>query len=476
MICIKKQLNRMTSNYIIKIHSTSMYNLIRKSFLGVAFVLSCVILHAQNNIIDEVIWVVGDHAILKSEVEEQQLEAMYRNEKIEGDPFCFIPEQIAIQKLFLNQAKIDSVDVSEGEVSQSVEARINYLISQIGSKEKMEEYFRKPTVSIRESMREIVRDQLTVQNMQRKIVGDIKITPTEVRKYYSKLPSDSIPFIPMQVEAQIITIEPKPTLQEIDEVKAKLRKYTDQVNSGELDFSTIARMYSEDVESAKRGGELGFLGKGQLVPEFASVAFSLQNSQKVSQIVETEYGFHIIQLIERRGDKANFRHILLKPKVETTAINAALSKLDSIATDIKENKFSFEEIAPYASHDKDTRNNKGLMVNFQTGTSRFEMQDLPQEIAKVVDKMEPGDISQPIVTFIDTKAKSVCMLVKLKARYPGHKANVSADYQELKDIVRNAKVQDVINEWIRQKQATTYIRISPNWINCDFQYPGWVKE
>ncbi|MCD7973367.1 MAG: peptidylprolyl isomerase [Candidatus Azobacteroides sp.] len=433
------------------------------------------ILQAQDNIIDEVIWVVGDQAILKSEVEEQRLEALYRNEKIDGDPYCVIPEQIAIQKLFLNQAKIDSIEVPEAQVTQYVEAQINYYTSQIGSKEKMEEYFRKPTVKIRETLRETVRDNLIVQSMQEKIIGEIKITPTEVRKYYSKLPADSIPFIPTQVEVQVVTIEPKPTLQEIDRVKARLREFTEQINSGEFDFSTLAILYSQDTESAKRGGELGFMGKAQLVPKFANVAFGLQSTSRVSQIVETEYGFHIIQLIERQGDKANFRHILLKPEIEAKEIEEGINRLDSIRADIVEGKFTFEEAALFISHDKDSRNNNGLMMNPYTGTLRFEMQELPQEIAKVVDKMEPGEISQAI-TVLSPQQKPVCMLVKLRNRYPGHKANVSADYQELKDVVRSAKAKDVIKAWIEEKQKTTYIRINPNWANCEFEYPGWIKE
>lgn len=452
-----------------------MNRLIFKSIFLLQIILFASAVNAQDNVIDEVIWVVGDQAILKSEVEEQRLEALYRGEKIEGDPYCVIPENIAVQKLFLNQAKIDSVDVSEPEVTQQVDARINYFISQIGSKEKMEEYFRKPTVRIRETMRDVVRDQLTVQAMQRKIVGEIKITPVEVRKYYGKLPEDSIPFIPTQVEVQVITNEPKPTMQEVDAIKARLRDFTERVNNGESEFSTLARLYSEDTESAKRGGELGFMGRAQLVPEFANVAFSLQDPKKVSQIVESEYGFHIIQLIERRGDRVNVRHILLKPKIESKAISDAMNKLDSIGTDIKEGKFSFEEGALYISHDKDSRNNNGLMANPETGTSRFEMQELPQEIAKVVDEMKPGDVSKA-VTIIDRKQKTVCMLVRLKARYPGHKANVAADYQELRDIVRMAKTQDAIDNWIKEKQKTTYIRISPNWSNCDFKYPDWIKE
>jgi len=439
------------------------------------FLLFPVFLNAQDNVLDEVIWVVGDQAILKSEVEEQYKELLYQNEKIDGDPFCVIPEQMAIQKLFLTQAKIDSIEVSEIEVARQVDARMDYYITQIGSKEKMEEYFRKPATQIRETMRDLVRDQFITREMQKKIIGEIKITPTEVRKYYDKIPEDSIPYIPMQVEVQVVTLEPKPTIQETDEVKARLRQFTEQINNGEYEFSTIARMYSQDNESAKRGGELGFQGRTSLLPEFASVAFSLQNPQRVSQIVESEYGFHIIQLIERKGDKGNFRHVLLKPRIEMTEINNLLTKLDSISLDIKDKKFTFEDAALYISQDKDSKNNKGLLVNPMTGSARFEMQDLPQEVAKVVDKMQPGEISNAIV-IVGKKEQPVCMLVKLKARYPAHKANVSSDYQDLKDLVRAAKTQEAISNWIREKQKTTYIRINPNWSNCEFQYPGWNKE
>ena len=439
------------------------------------FLLFPVFLNAQDNVLDEVIWVVGDQAILKSEVEEQYKELLYQNEKIDGDPFCVIPEQMAIQKLFLTQAKIDSIEVSEIEVARQVDARMDYYITQIGSKEKMEEYFRKPATQIRETMRDLVRDQFITREMQKKIIGEIKITPTEVRKYYDKIPEDSIPYIPMQVEVQVVTLEPKPTIQETDEVKARLRQFTEQINNGEYEFSTIARMYSQDNESAKRGGELGFQGRTSLLPEFASVAFSLQNPQRVSQIVESENGFHIIQLIERKGDKGNFRHVLLKPRIEMTEINNLLTKLDSISLDIKDKKFTFEDAALYISQDKDSKNNKGLLVNPMTGSARFEMQDLPQEVAKVVDKMQPGEISNAIV-IVGKKEQPVCMLVKLKARYPAHKANVSSDYQDLKDLVRAAKTQEAISNWIREKQKTTYIRINPNWSNCEFQYPGWNKQ
>lgn len=455
-----------------------MYKSIRTFSLLFATLLAGFTASAQNNVIDEVLWVVGDEAILKSQVEEQRMRMAAEGEKINGDPNCVIPEQLAVQKLFLHQAKLDSVEVSETTVIQQVDARMNYFVSQIGSKEKLEEYFNKPYNQIREETKDMVRDQAVIQQMQQKIVGTIKVTPAEVRRYFTTVPTDSVPFIPTKVEAQIIVLEPKIPQKEIDAVKDRLRDFTERVNKGESEFSTLAVLYSEDTESAKRGGELGFMGKGQLVPEFANVAFNLQDPKKVSKIVETEYGFHIIQLIERRGDRINCRHILIKPKVEDQSVKDALLKLDSISTDLKAKKFTFDEAAQFISMDKDTRNNNGLMLfndpNTGGNVSRFEMQQLPPEVARVVEDMNAGDISKPF-RMINKNNKEVCAIVKLKSRIEGHKANASDDYQALKQMVEQKRKNEIIQTWIKKKIADTYIRIKPDYSNCNFQYAGWVK-
>lgn len=430
---------------------------------------------AQENVIDEVLWVVGDEAILKSQVEELRKQMLYEGEKINGDPYCVIPEQIAIQKLFLHQAKIDSITFPESQVIQQVDMRMNYFISQLGSKEKMEEYFNKPYSQLREDMKDMVRDQGIIEEMQQKIVGDIKVTPATVRKYFSSLSADSIPYIPEQVEVQIITMDPKVPRGEIDRIKERLREFTERVNSGDSEFSTLAVLYSEDVESAKQGGELGFMGKGQLVPEFASVAFNLQDPKKVSKIVETEFGFHIIQLIERRGDRVNVRHILLRPHVSEADKRSTAVKMDSLWNDLSQKKFSFEEAAMYVSSDKDTRNNGGLMVNKNSASSKFEMQQLPQDVAKEVSTMKVGDLSKPFFMVTESK-KELCAIIKLKARTEGHKANISDDYMEIKGMVEGKMRHDLIQKWIKKKQAETYVRIKTGYQNCDFQYPGWVKS
>lgn len=443
-----------------------------------ALLLASVSVYGQNNVIDEVVWVVGDEAILKSDVESERLNAQYEGRKFDGDPYCIIPEQLAVQKLFLHQAEIDSIEVSEQEVLSRLEQQTNWLIDQIGSKEKMEEYYNKTSTQIREMLRENIRNGMTVEKMQREIVGDIKIVPADVRRYFKNLPQDSIPYVPTQVEVQIVTLEPKIPQEEIERVKKALRDYTDQINKGEIAFSTLARLYSEDEGTRRRGGELGFMGRGQLVPEYANVAFNLQDPNKVSKIVESEFGFHIIQLIEKRGDRINTRHILLKPQVEEKDLEASLLRLDSIAKDIRNAKFSFDEAATYISQDKDTRNNHGLMANPNSGTARFEMQELAQvsqEVAKTVEGLNVGEISEPF-TMINNKGKEICAIVKLKARIDGHKATITEDYQRLKAIVQSKLGDEKLEKWIRDKQKSTYVRINENWAKCDFKYPGWVRK
>ncbi len=441
--------------------------------------------HAQDNVIDEVAWVVGDEAILKSEVEEARLSALYEGRRIDGDPYCVIPEEIAIQKLFLHQAKLDSIEVSDPEVIQRVDYMTNQWIQMLGSREKMEEYFfeqqNKTPSQIRETMRENAREGLTVQKMQQKLVGDIKVTPSEVRRYFKDIPQDSLPYIPTQVEVQIITMQPRIPQSEIDEVKERLRDYTERVNSGQTDFSVLARLYSEDRGSAMRGGETDFMGRGIMDPSYAAVAFSLQDPTKVSKIVESEFGYHIIQLIEKRGDRVNTRHILLRPKISDVEISEATLRLDSIANDIRSSKFTFDDAASVLSHDKETRNNHGLMVNTNSqdamATSRFQMQDLPQDVAKVVDKMNVGEISNAFTMVNEKDGKEVVAIVRLKSRINGHKATITDDYQSLKEIVMDKRREEIIHKWIQEKQRHTYVRISDNWRhNCEFKYPGWMKD
>lgn len=450
---------------------------IKSLLLSAIAMLTVASAYAQDNVIDEVVWVVGDEAIWKSEVEAARLEALYNGEKFDRDPYCVIPEQIAVNKLFLHQAALDSIEVSETEVIRRVDMTMSNYVNSIGSQEKLEEYFNKTSNQIREDLRNNIREGLRVQSMQQKLVGEIKVTPADVRRYFKTIPQDSIPYIPTQVEVQIITQQPRVPIEEVEEVKRRLREFTDRINKGETSFATMARLYSEDRASAIHGGEMPFRGRGEFVPAFANVAFNLQDPNKISKIVETEFGFHIIQLVEKRGDRIKARHILLKPHVSEEVLVAANARLDSIADDIRQNHFTFEEAAAILSHDKDTRMNHGLLPNPNTNTSKFEMQDLPSEIARVVDTMEVGEISKAFTMINESTGREQCVIVKLKNRIPGHKATITDDYQNLKSIVESKKSAELLDKWIREKQKTTYVRISDKWKhNCTFKYPGWIKE
>jgi len=394
----------------------------------------------------------------------------------ERDPDCAIPERIAVQKLFLHQAAIDSIEVKESEVSSQIEARIEYMISQIGSREKLEEYRKQTLTQIRASMHDDLKDQIMIQRMKEHLVKDVVVTPAEVRRYFKDMPADSVPYVPTEVEVQIISQTPAISQTEINRVKDELRGFTERVNKGEASFQTLARLYSQDPGSARRGGDLDYTGRGMLDPAFAAVAFNLTDPKKISKIVESEFGYHIIQLIDKRGDKVKVRHILLKPEVGDSAINESLARLDSVALDIKSGKFSFEEAATYISDDKDTRNNRGLMANrSERGqTSKFQLQDLPSEIAKVVDTLQVGQISRPF-TMINERGKTVCVLAKLKSRVEGHKATVMEDFQVMKDMVLEKRRQEVIHKWVEGKIKNTYVRIGDKYKNCDFEYEGWVR-
>ena len=436
-------------------------------------------IEAQNNIIDEVVWVVGDEAIYKSEVEEARHDAQLRGIRWEGDPYSIIPEELAIRKLYLNQAKLDSIFVTPDEVNQQLEMRIQSMADQLGGTEKLLEYYGLTMNQLKEKFYESIESEIIVSRVQSKIIDKVKVTPAEVRRYIANISADEIPYVPTQVEVQILTQEPVIPQEEIDIVKERLREFSERIQSGETKFSTLAMLYSEDPGSARLGGECGFKGRGEFVPEFSAVAFNLTDPTKVSKIVETEYGFHIIQLKERLGDMVNVRHILLKPKVPQESIDASLARLDSIADDIREGDFTFEDAVLYLSADKDTKNNKGLMMYHpegeNTSISKFEMQQLPQDVAKVVSTMHVSEISDPFVMQM-SNGKIVCAIVKLKTRISGHKATMVDDYQILQQMVLIDKQEKAIAEWIKEQQKTTYVKISEGWNKGGFKYPGWGER
>lgn len=448
-----------------------------KKLWGAALLaLSPMLGFAQTNIVDEIIWVVGNEPILLSDVEETRISSEAYGQPVDN-PYCTIPEQIAVNKLFVHQAELDSVTVSESDVIRAVDNRINESIQAFGSREALEQMYGRSVSQMRENLKKQYREQMMADEVRQKLTTDVKATPAEVREYFKNVPNDSLPFIPTQVEVQIITSVPEVPRAEVERIENKLREYARRVNSGEADFSTLAKFYSEDG-SARNGGELGYMGRNQLVPEFANVAFTLNDPKKVSKIVRSEYGYHIIQLIDKKGDKINVRHILLKPHIDDSEIEKGIARLDSIANDIRANKFTFDAAALALSDDKDTRNNHGLMANVdqQNGTvsSRFEMQDLPADVAKVVDTLSVGQISRAF-RMTNDKGQEVCAVVMLKNRIEGHPANMTEDFQTLRDVVVNKRKEEKIEQWIKDKIKKTYVRISPDWRNCKFHYEGWVK-
>lgn len=431
---------------------------------------------AQNNIIEEVAWIIGDEPIYKSEIEQAYQDAQQERTPIIGDPYCVLPEQIAIERLFLHQADLDTVEVQESMIQQNVDAQLNFLISNLGSKEKVEQYFQKTFSELREYYSTSIRNRYRVGQVRESLTKNMKVTPSDVRRYFSTLPEDSIPYVPLQVEVQILTINPAIPRQEIDDVKARLRDYADRVNRGEADFSTLAILYSEAPEGV-RGGEIGFMGRGQLVPEYAAVAFNLNDPKKVSKIVETEYGFHIIQLIEKRGDRINTRHILLRPKVAEKDLTEAITRLDSVRNDIVANKkLSFEEAVRYISQDKDTHNSNGIMVNANDGTTRFQMSELPQEVSRMIGNMQPGEISAPFIMRDPKRDREIVAMVKLTRRIDSHKANLSDDYQQIKGMYEDSAKEKMVEDWLKNKIRDTYVRIEDGWRGCDFKYDGWIKS
>lgn len=449
------------------------------AFLSTLFA-SPAIAQSKTNVVDEVAWVVGDEAILLSDIERQRLYYESTGQRMEGNARCIIPEQMAIQKLFLNQAQIDSVYPNEQMVTQSVNQWLEAVTRELGSKEKVEEYLGRNFAQIRAERRKVIAEEYVVMQMQQKLVGNIQVAPSEVNRFYDTVNKDSLPFMPLTVEVQIVTQQPSIPMSEVDRVKQQLIGYTESINNGSMSFETLARIYSQDSETAMKGGEMGFVGRAELEPEFANVAFALPDTEKVSRIVKTARGYHIMQLISKRGDQINVRHIMLRPHVDSEQLTATTERLDSIAHVIRVDSLPFELAARYFSSDEDTKLGNGQMVNTNRqsqyyGTARFTMEDLPQEVSAQVAKLQEGDISSPF-TMLDKNNNTVVAFVKLRRRVPGHRANVVDDYQVVKNIVLQQKQNKVLDEWIREKQKSTYVRISPEYRQCDFQYPGWVEE
>ncbi len=428
---------------------------------------------AQDKVIDQVVAVVGGNIILQSDIEEQYLQAIAQGVDYDGDLKCQIFEDLMYQKLLLNQAIIDSVEVTDNEVEQRLESRLGMMISQIGSEQALEEYFSRSIVEIKQDLREMLRDQLLTQKMQSNITQDIKITPSEVRKFFKNIHQDSIPLVNSEVEMAEIMVKPKIRAEEIEKVKEKLNGFLERVKSGDK-FSTLAVLYSEDPGSAKGGGELGYISRTDLVPEFAAVAFNLTEPNEVSKIVETEFGFHIIQLIDRKGERINVRHILLSPKISYEEKQRTINLLDSVANEIRSGAISFSDAAKKYSDDEASKDGGGLIMNPRTGTSSFETDEIDRFLYYAIKDLKVNEISDPVESK-DERNKTIYKLVKLKNRTEAHEANLKQDYQFIQKVALAQKQDEAIDSWTKNKQKQTYVKINGSYRNCPFNYKGWLE-
>ncbi|MDE6877806.1 MAG: peptidylprolyl isomerase [Odoribacter sp.] len=443
----------------------------RKCLLLLVLSILSVYLSAQSNVVDKIVAIVGEEIILKSDIENEFL-----SEQSQGiissssDYRADILEKQLIQKLLVAQAKIDSIVVTEDEVEAEVNSRIQYFTSVLGSKERVESYFNKTIADIKNDLRAPTREKLIAENMQQHIVNKIRSTPSEIKAYYKKLAKDSLPDIPDKYEIQQIVLKPTISDAEKERLRDRLREFRDQILNGEKTFNTLAVLYSEDGASS-RGGELGYMSKTEMVPEFAEAAFNLKPG-KISKIVETEFGFHIIQLIDRQGEKINVRHIILQPKVTDEEREEALHRLDTIRTYIMDKKMTFEEAAHYFSTDKKTRNNGGL-VAAADGDSRIEKAAIGGETARQVNRMKVGQVSEPFNE--RTEHGEELKIVKIKAFYPQHKANLDDDWMIFEMMLKRDKQMEKLEKWIKEKQANTYIHLDDDYKKSKFRYNGWIK-
>ncbi len=429
---------------------------------------------AQNDtlIVDQVVARVGDRIILQSDIEAQYSQIINTGQAPKYLK-CQILEELLTQKLLLNQADIDSVYVTDDELDAELNARLQLFIDQMGGVEKMEDYFHKSIFEIKDDLKRVLKDQIRAQRMQNQLTEGIKITPSEVHEYYKSLPKDSLPIVDQTVEVQQIVIKPKISPEQEKAIIDRLNNMRQQVLSGEKKFQTLAILYSDDPGSASKGGELGFRARAELVPEFASVAFSLKPGQ-VSDVVKTKYGYHILQLVERKGERVNVRHILIVPKPTPDEIAQARKLADSVYNLIVNDSISFEKAALEFSDDEETKNNGGLLINPMNGTAKFKMEELPPYIRFDIKDMEPGQISKPIQT-IDNTGQLVFKIYKLKSKTEPHIANPEQDYQLIMEMALRHKKQLFMDQWINEQLQKTYIHIDPYYQDCKFRNPAWLK-
>ncbi len=409
---------------------------------------------------------VGSKIILKSDIEKQYIQYMAQGGSIEDvNAKCMIFDQLILQKLLLNQADLDSVTVSEPQVEGELDRRMRFYIRQIGSEEKLEEYFHTSIRELKDEFRDVIREQLTVQTMQQKITKDVSVSPNEVREYFNSIPPDSVPYIDAEMEIGQIVKVPEVSFEEKIAVKNQLEDYRKKILNGESDFAVIAALYSQDPGSAKKGGELGLFERGTMVPEFETAAFNLKEGE-ISPVIETKFGFHILQLIERRGDQINIRHILLRPQYSEAQFLKCAKVLDSLSVEINKGTISFEKAALDFSSDESTKNNGGLMLNPETNTTRLSPDKVDRTLFFQVDTL-PLNIASGALYMTTDEGRQAFRIVMVKSRTKPHKANLKDDYQKVQEVTLSEKQNRMLSEWVKNKQKTTNIQINKEYESCE---------
>ncbi len=434
--------------------------------IGFISILPVIAQPQEGVVIDKVLAIVGENTILKSDIESQVVSMRANGVLVDENAKCQMFEELLFQKLLLNQAALDSITVTDAEVEAEIERRLNYFIAQIGSERKLEQYYKKSIAEIKDEFRKIVKEQMISQRMQGQITGNVVVTPKEVKAYYNSIDPDSIPTIESEVEYAQILINAKESKAAKKEAYEKIESLRERIIKGE-EFSTLAILYSEDEGSAKGGGELGFLGRAELVPEFSVVAFKLKN-KAVSDVVETEFGYHIMQLIERRGQKVNVRHILVKVKIDEEEVQKAKNLADSVYSLIGTDTLTFDQLALKYSDDKNTKNNGGLAVNPQTATSIFYIDQVNPQIYYTIEKMKPGEISTPVPAQ-DSNGKKGYRIIKLITKSEPHKATIETDYDKVKGAALADKQNKATLDWVSKKSKKTYVKIDPEYKQCSFE-------
>lgn len=430
-------------------------------------------LAAQDKVVDQIVAIVGGNIVLKSDIEKMYMDQQAQGVTSDGDMKCEILEEFLINKLLIAEAELDTlIEVTDSQVNQQMDSQLQMYVAHFGSERAVENFFKKPIADIRAEMRLVIRDQLMSSQMRNKIVQDITVTPSEVRQFYRNLSNDEIPTIPTQFEYAQITMRPIVSLEEENRVKAELREIKRRIEEGSS-FAAMAVMYSEGP-SANNGGEIGYLGRAQLDPEYAAAAFNLKGD-RISNVVNSEFGYHIIQLIDRRADRVNTRHILMTPKVSPEAKELAVNRLDSLANLIRKEEITFAQAAARFSTDKNTKNNGGLAINQNTLSSKFTVEELEGNISRVLSNLRISEISDPFETVDPESRQSVYKIIKLINKVEAHKANLQNDYQYLADMFLVQKREKALEKWIANRQAQTYIRIDATYANCNFEFDNWLK-